>query len=503
MSRQQWNSRSTFIMAAVGSAVGLGNAWRFPGMAYQNGGGAFLVPYFIALLTAGVPLLALELSIGKKYQTGAPSALAKLNKKFEWIGWWGVGTAFCICAYYSVVVAWVINYVALSFKVPWMEKASAEVFTQDVLQVSSGMFDLGGFSLVVVLALVLAWICIWYCIRHGVTSVGKVVKYTVILPVVLLVFLIVRAVTLPGAWEGLSYYLVPDWSKLLDVNVWAAAYGQIFFSLSILFSIMMAYGSYLNQEAEVTKDAMIIGFADAGISFLSGFAAFGTLGYLAQVSGTPIAEMKHTGIMLAFVTYPEALAQMPGGKLAVILFSLVFFLMLFTLAIDSAFSIIEAIITAFVDKFNWNKERTTLWFCVIGFFSSLIFATRAGLYWLDVVDHFVNDFNLIGIGLIECIALGWVFGAEKLRAYLNSNTDFKYGIWWDFAIKYICPIVFLFISVTYLITNIKNPYDGYPIPHLIVGGWGIVVLTIIFGVIMSVFPTKKDKNSLQEKQVEV
>ncbi|MDB8552199.1 hypothetical protein [Turicibacter sanguinis] len=100
MARQQWSSRSTFIMAAIGSAVGLGNAWRFPGIAYANGGGAFLIPYFVALLTAGIPLLALELSIGKKYQSGAPSAFAKMNKKFEWIGWWGVGTAFCICAYY-------------------------------------------------------------------------------------------------------------------------------------------------------------------------------------------------------------------------------------------------------------------------------------------------------------------------------------------------------------------------------------------------------------------
>ena len=359
MARQQWSSRQTFIMAAIGSAVGLGNAWRFPGIAYQNGGGAFLIPYFVALLTAGIPLLALELSIGKRFQSGAPGALAKLNKKFEWIGWWGVVTAFCICAYYSVVLAWVIDYVGLSFRSPWMEKAAADVFTGDVLQVSSGMFDLGGFSPIVVIALVIGWFCMWYCIRHGVTSVGKIVKYTVILPVILLVILIARAVTLPGAMDGLSYYLTPDWSKLLDVNVWAAAYGQIFFSLSILFSIMIAYGSYLSKDAEVTKDAMIIGFADAAISFLSGFAAFGTLGYLAQISGVAISDMSHTGIMLAFVTYPEALGQMPGGSLGVILFSLVFFLMLFTLAIDSAFSIMEAIITAVVDKFGWNKEKPT------------------------------------------------------------------------------------------------------------------------------------------------
>lgn len=497
MARQQWSSRQTFIMAAIGSAVGLGNAWRFPGIAYQNGGGAFLIPYFVALLTAGIPLLALELSIGKRFQSGAPGALAKLNKKFEWIGWWGVVTAFCICAYYSVVLAWVIDYVGLSFRSPWMEKAAADVFTGDVLQVSSGMFDLGGFSPIVVIALVIGWFCMWYCIRHGVTSVGKIVKYTVILPVILLGILIVRAVTLPGSWEGLSYYLTPDWSKLLDVNVWAAAYGQIFFSLSILFSIMIAYGSYLSKDAEVTKDAMIIGFADAAISFLSGFAAFGTLGYLAQISGVAISDMSHTGIMLAFVTYPEALGQMPGGSLGVILFSLVFFLMLFTLAIDSAFSIMEAIITAVVDKFGWNKEKTTLWLCVIGCLASLIFATRAGLYWLDIVDHFVNDFNLIAIGFVECLALGWMFGAKKLRGYLNENTDFKYGVWWDIAIKYICPVIFLFISITYLITNLQTPYSGYPLSHLVAGGWGVVVLTIVVGVVMSFIPGKEDLYSNQ------
>ena len=248
---------------------------------------------------------------------------------------------------------------------------------------------------------------------------------------------------------------------------------------------------------------MIIGLADAGISFLSGFAAFGTLGYLAQISGTPIAEMKHTGIMLAFVTYPEALGQMPGGRFGVILFSLIFFIMLFTLAIDSAFSIIEAIITAFVDKFGWNKERTTFWFCVVGFCASLIFATRAGLYWLDIVDHFVNDFNLIAIGLVECIALGWIFGAKKLREYLNSNTNFKYGVWWDVAIKYICPVIFLFISVTYLITNLKNPYDGYPVAHLVTGGWAVVALTVVFGIIMSFIPTKDQSKSVENEKVTV
>ncbi len=490
MGRDRWKSKNVFILAAIGSAVGLGNAWRFPGIAYQNGGGAFLIPYIIALLTAGIPILAMEISLGKKYQMGAPMAMAKLNKKFEWIGWVGVATAFCITAYYSVVLAWVIDYTALSFTAPWATKAASDIFLNDTLQISSGMFDLGGFSWIVLGALIVGWVAIWFCIRNGVKSVGKVVKYTVILPVILLIVMIIRGVTLPGAGDGLAYYLVPQWDKLLEPSVWAAAYGQVFFSMSILFAIMIAYGSYLPRETEITRASFTIGLSDAGISFLAGFAAFSTLGYLAFSTGTPVSEMSHTGIMLAFITYPTALGQMPGGMISIIIFSVIFFVMLFTLAIDSAFSIVEAVITAFVDKFKWNKKKTTIWVCVIGFLASLIFATKAGLYLVDVVDHFVNDFNLIILGLFETIAICWVFGAKKMLDMINENAKFKFGKWWIFCVKYLCPIVFLLISVTYLYTNIVSPYDNYPVANLVAGGWAVVVLTFVFGFVMSAIKSK-------------
>lgn len=491
MQRERWSSRTTFIMAAIGSAVGLGNAWRFPGIAYTNGGGAFLVPYFFALLSAGIPLLTMEIAIGKRYQAGAPGALAKMNRKFEWIGWWGISTAFCITAYYSIVLAWNIDYIALSFRAPWMQRAAEHIFSRDVLQVSGGLFEFGGFRLPVLAALVAGWLCVWFCIRNGIESVGRIVKYTVLIPVVLLVVLIIRAATLPGALEGLKYFLVPDWSKLADIDVWIAAYGQIFFSISVFFAIMISYGSYLPKESQVPSDSMIIGFADAGISFLAGLAAFGTLGYLSFASGTPVAEMEHTGMMLAFVTYPEALAMMPGGPWAVILLSIVFFFMLFTLAIDSSFSIVEAIIVAFVDKFHWNKRKTTAGVCIVGFLASLVFATHAGLYWLDIIDHFINDFNLIAIGFCECIAIGWIFGVEKLRSYLNSTSRLKFGRWWNFCIKYLCPAIFLFISLSYIVTNIRNPYGGYPYAYLVTAGWCVVFLTVIFAFVMPHIKSKK------------
>jgi len=494
--RDLWNSRFTFILAAVASAVGLGNMWRFPGIVYQNGGGAFLIPYFVALVTAGIPLLAMEISLGKKFQLGAPMALKKLNPHFEWIGWLGVGTGACITSYYSVVLAWVIYYVYLSFKSPWITQHAADIF-HNALQVSSGMFDIGGINWQLLLCLIIGWSLIWLCIRNGVDSISKVLNYVIVLPLILLLILIIRAVTLPGALEGLSYYWTPDWSKLASPKVWADAYGQVFFSLSILFSIMVAYGSYLPKDAPVTKDSIIIAMADAFISFFAGIACFGSLGYLSHMTNTPISEMSHSGITLAFVSYPTAIAALPGGKIAVISFSLIFFSILFLLALGSVFSIVVAVATSFKDKFNSSKQKTMMFFCITGFLIATIYITKAGLYWVDIVDHFMNDFNLIMIGLIETIALGWIFGADKVLNIINEDTDFKYGKSWVFCFKYLCPFVFATITLSYLYENIKIPYGGYPIIGLLTVGWGFILVTFLFSIFMTFF---KDRNVEDKKE---
>lgn len=493
--RDAWNSRFTFILAAVASAVGLGNMWRFPGIVYQNGGGAFLIPFFIAIVTAGIPLLAMEISLGKKFQAGAPMALKQLNPKFEWIGWLGVGTASCIASYYSAVFAWVVYYVFLSFKSPWISKPAAEVFTNDVLQVSTGMFDIVGFNWLILLAMVGGWFVIWFCIRKGVESVSEVLNYVVTLPLILLFLMIIRVVTLPGALDGIYYYLVPDWSKLLEPSVWAAAYGQVFFSLSILFSIMVAYGSYLPKDAPTTSDSIIIAICDAFVSFFAGLCCFGTLGYLSQLTNTPIADMQYSGIMLAFATYPTAIAAMPGGKIMVILFSLLFFVILFTLALGSVFSIVVAVVTSFKDKLGTPRGKTTLFFCVVGCLIATIYTTKAGLYWVDVVDHFMNDFNLIAIGLIETVALGWIYGADKVLNIINENCDYKYGKSWIFCIKYLCPVVFAVITGSYLIDNIKHPYGGYPLSNLLVAGWGFIAVTFVFAIFMTFIKDRKSSNT--------
>ncbi len=484
MARERWKSKNIFILAAIGSAVGLGNAWRFPGQAFENGGGAFLIPYFVALITAGIPLLVLEHAIGKKFQKGAPGALGSVRKPFEALGWWALATSFVIVAYYCVVMAWVFDYLWNSLTVSWKGGAK-DFFLGNILQISDSPGHLGGFSIPVLIGLVLTWLLVWFCIRNGVKSVGRVVKWTVPLPIILLVILGIRAVTLPGAADGIRYYLTPNWKELTNINVWAAAYGQIFFSLSVLFGIMIAYASYLPKKSDIPRNAIIIAISNSAVSLLAGFAVFGTLGYLAQLDGVGIADLSYSGPYLAFITYPAAIATLPGGQIVAVLFSLIFFIMLLTLGIDSAFSIVEGIVAGLVDKFGWSKKKTIIAVCTVGFVGSLLFATKAGLYWLDIIDHWVNDFSLIAIGVVESIAIGWVFGAKKLRKEFNEFATIKFGAWWDIMIKFVTPAVLLYISISYLIHNIKVPYGGYEIKYLLIGGWGVVFLTIATGVVLT------------------
>jgi len=479
-------------MAAIGSAVGLGNAWRFPGTAYANGGGAFLIPYFVALITAGIPLLLLEISLGKKFQAGAPTAFARINKKFESLGWWALATSFVIGTYYTVILAWSFNYMWASLKVAWAGDAGG-YFYNNLLQLTDSPGILGGFNLPVLGTALLAWVCVWWCIRHGVKSVGEVVKWTVTIPVALMIILGLRAVTLPGAIEGLNYYLKPNFAALLDVNVWAAAYGQVFFSLSVLFGVMIAYASFLPEDSDITTDTMIIAFADAGISFLAGFAVFGTLGYMMQSTGTAIADMNISGVGLAFITYPEAITQLPGGVFIQAAFGLMFFFMLFTLGIDSAFSIVEGVVTGLVDKFNWNRGKTLLAVCLAGAMGSLIFVTKGGLYWLDIVDYFTNNFNMIVIGIIECLLAGWIYGSDKIRIFFNETGTIKFGIWWDAMIRFVTPLALLGISVLWIIDNLKQNYGGYQSIYLVMGGWGLVAATVVLGFVLMSFRGRQGK----------
>ncbi len=492
MKRDQWGNRAAFVLAAIGSAAGLGNAWRFPYIAFKNGGGAFLIPYFVALLTAGIPMIILEFSLGQKNQLGAPGSLAKVKKKFEWIGWWPVISAFVIVSYYAGVMGWAWDYVVGSFSVAWGEIGASDYFFNNVLQISSGPGELGGFSYPVLIGVVVTWILIYFILRKGTESVGKVVWFTVTAPVILLLILIVRSVTLPGALAGINYYLQPDFSKLLNYQVWIDAYSQVFFTLSLGMGIMIAYASYMPEDSDITNNALITVFANSGVSFMAGFAIFGTLGYMAQTQGVPIEEVAGAGVGLAFVTYPNAISMLPGGPVVVGFFGIVFFLTLLTLGIDSAFSLVESNVAGFSDKFGWNKRKTTLGIIILLFLVGLIFSAKAGLYWLDIVDHYINSYGLVIAGILEAIAIGWYYKPETLRSYFNPISEYKIGSWWNGMVKYVIPIVLIYLLIQNFIGDVKTPYGGYALTFQWLGGWGMLIAVGLVSIILGSVGSRED-----------
>lgn len=462
-------------MAAIGSAVGLGNVWRFPYVCYENGGGAFLIPYFVALFTAGVPLMILEFSVGHWARGSPPEAFKKIGRKWEWAGWWTVLMPFLVAVYYIVIMSWCFSYMIYSLDLRWGN--NAEQFFSSFLGDTGGPLTFGGISLPIILGLIVVWFAVFFILYKGVKRIAKVVALTVPIPTILLIILTIRGLTLPGAVEGISYYLTPNFSKLLDANVWLAAYAQVFFSLGLAQGIMITYASFLKKKSDITNNAFIISLADAGTSFLAGFTVFSVVGYLAMTQGIGIETLgaQIAGPNLTFITYPTAISLLP---FAAMFFGFIFFIALLTFGIDSAFSMIEPISSGIHSKWKISKAKTTAIMCFFGFCLSLLFVGGNGLHLLDIVDHFVANFGLVMIGLVECLILGWVYTISKLRDHANETSDIKIGRWWEYLIKFVIPLVLFLLLIVSIVQNIADPYMRYP--WWLIVSVGVIPLVIVF-----------------------
>ena len=478
--REQWGTRVGFVVAAIGSAIGLGNIWRFPYMAYDNGGGAFLIPYFFAMLTAGIPIIIMEFALGHKYKGSAPMSFAKANKKWEWLGWWQVFISFIIAIYYVVVIAWALNYTFLAFNLGWGQDTKGFFFSK-FLHLSSSPMQWGNIVWPIFVSTLVLWLITWFILYSGVKK-GIEFANKIFMPLLFILLLIMlgRAITLKGASEGLQWLFRPDFSAILNYKVWTAAYGQIFFSLSICFGIMITYASYLPEKSDINNNGMITTFVNCGFSILAGIMIFSVLGYMAQKQGVSVKDVAGAGVGLAFVTIPKAISLLPGAKL----FGVLFFLALVFAGLSSMISITETCISGLMDKFKWDRKPTTSLLCVIGFLLSLIFTTQGGLLILDIVDHFINNFGIVFAGLVEVILLSWFFKLDSLREHANSLSDFSIGKWWNFCLKILTPIVLGYMAIGNLIGDIKKPYGGYPVSGIIIFGWAVVIGIVILSFVM-------------------
>lgn len=485
MKREQWGSRAGFILAAVGSAVGLGNIWRFPYMAYENGGGAFFIPYLFAMITAGIPFMILEFSMGQKYRGSAPKTLAQIHAKFEWLGWFQVGVAASIAVYYVAVIGWAISYLGMSFNQSWGAETNSYFFSEYLGLGDNSPTNLGGIQWKIAIAMTIAWAITYAAIARGVKS-GIELASKILMPIlfVMVIILIARMIVLPGALDGVNYMFKPDFSKIWDVKVWAAAYGQIFFTLSIGFSIMLAYSSYLPEKSDITNNAFMTVLINCGFSILAGIMVFSILGYMAVEQSKPLTEVVSAGVGLAFVTLPAAINLLPAPYIL----GPLLFLALVVAGLSSQISILEAVTAAVMDKLNWSRTKAANIVLGTGFIISMAFATNGGLLLLDLVDHFANNVGIMAGCFIEIVLMTWIFKISNVRDYVNKISDFSIGVWFDICLRFITPAILAIILATKLHTMLTEGYGGYDLTL----GWVLMGAIFVFALGINAM-SKKEK----------
>jgi len=332
--------------------------------------------------------------------------------------------------------------------------------------------------MMIVGGLVLVWAWIFAAIIRGVRSVEKMVWVTVTLPWVLIAVFVLRGITLPGAMDGIAYYLSPDLSVLYSPGVWLAAYGQIFFTLSLGWGAMITYASFLPEGSDIAENAFIIAIINALTSFAAGIAVFSTLGYLAHEAAVPVPEVVKGGIELIFVVYPAAIEALP---FAPYLFGILFFVMFITLGVDSAFATIEAATVPFIEQFRKPRWLVTTIVCLAGFAAALPFTTPAGYYWLDIADHYLSVILLVLVGILEAAAVAYFYDLRLMRRFINECSNIRIGKWWEFSIRYLIPAVLVIVLILGIYRAVLEPYGGYPgWANLI--GWSLVIVLPVMSI---------------------
>ncbi|PIC43598.1 hypothetical protein B9Z55_004274 [Caenorhabditis nigoni] len=482
---RQFSKGIEFLLSALGMSVGLGNIWRFPTRAYENGGSVFLIPYIICAILFGLPGVYLEFALGQYQGKSPPFVYSRIMPILEGFGWVAAILITTVSIYLMLVIAWISVYmfnviignssswgkcdnpwndVATCFNIPAQEyckhehrqnwnspdmeprklihmngschdaqdyanvtlvSASEQYFTNSIIRPSKGLLDVNTLNWPIFIAMAIGWMITVLCITKGMKFVGKLAYVTVILPYVIIVVLFVRGITLDGASDGLKFFLLAsDFNSLLRYQTWTAALTQLCFSLSIGFGGLMNIASYNNRKHNCYRDAVFVIIGDTSMSLIGGAAVFSTLGFLAKHRGVPISEVLESGATLAFVAYPDAMNQMPIPYL----WNFLFFLMLWLLGFSSVFVMVEEMCSCLYDRFPRLRERKFLVVtvvCSVLFSIGLIFTTDAGIYWFSLFDEYGSGFGAVISATSMCIIVGHLYGMNHFKIDLKSMMGSK------------------------------------------------------------------------------
>lgn len=431
-----------FVLAAAGSAVGLGNLWRFPSLAAKYGGGIFILVYLILVVTFGFSLLTLEIAMGRKTKTSSIHAYKKLHKKFGWLGYLSAIIPIIILPYYSVIGGWVMKYITVFLTGQGTAAADGNYFLGFIGETMS--------------PIVMFWIFLTITMVVVLGGVQKGVERasTFLMPVLLVLMIGICAyvMMLPGALDGIKYYLLPDFSKF-SIQTVCGAMGQLFYSMSIAMGIMVAYGSYVKDDVDMVKSVNHIEIFDTSVAFLAGLMIVPAV-FMFQPE-----SLGKGGAGLMFMTLPNVFTNMPFGNVV----GFVFFVLVFFAALTSSISLMEAIVAIFMDKFKLSRVKSVIIIYVLTFVlgipSSLGHGIWAhikplGLSFLDFFDYISNNVFMPILALGTCVLIGWFVGTKVITDEVTKNGEkFSRAKIFHVMIRYIAPIFLVTILVFYTLAT--------------------------------------------------
>ncbi|XP_056300562.1 sodium-dependent neutral amino acid transporter B(0)AT3-like isoform X2 [Pseudoliparis swirei] len=458
--RPKWDNKVQYLLTCIGFAVGLGNVWRFPYLCQIYGGGAFLIPYGIAFVFEGLPLLHMELAIGQRLRMGSVGVWNSISPYLGGLGVASLVVSFLVGLFYNMILAWILWYFFHSFQspLPWRdcplnlnrtgyvsecEKSSPVNYFwyRETLNITPNIETSGPLQWWLVLCLASAWCLVYICFIRGIETIGKAIYVTATFPYLVLTIFLVRSLTLAGATDGLIYLFTPNWETLKNPKVWLDAATQIFFSLSLAFGGLIAFSSYNVQKNNCERDALIVGCVNSFTSIYASIPIFAILGFKANEN---------------YNVFTEAVIKMPGAQVWAVLF----FVMLFSLGLSSMFGNLEGVLTPLLDLHkipSWiPKEIFTGLMCLSSFTVALLFTLGSGNYWLEIFNSYVGSMPLLIIAFFEIISVVYIYGINRFNDDIEWMTGRRPNIYWQATWRFISPLMLLVVFVAYVVVEAEK-----------------------------------------------